>query len=169
MLDIQLDSTDHFAVTDTQVLVPNFSANSTPSIASRGDTDTGIAFNSAGPRVGIITSSTVRAHWVNTHFMVNDNMAIGWGTPLMTGGVPDLSLYRDDADVLAQRRSTNPQKSHNYMTWTDASNYERLTFDSGVDTANRFAIKTEAAGTGTLRDLFLLRDDRDWETSVQVI
>lgn len=60
----------------------------------------------------------------------------------------DLSLWRDAANTLAQRNSTNPQAFRVYNTYTDASNYERgfVRWNTNV-----LQIGTEAAGTGTAR------------------
>ena len=63
---------------------------------------------------------------------------------------PDLVLERDAANTLAQRNGTNAQAFNIYNTYTDASNYERGTLK--WDT-NEFVVGTEAAGTGTKRDL----------------
>ena len=64
----------------------------------------------------------------------------------------DLLLYRDAADTLAQRRSTNAQAFRVYNTYTDASNYERLgiTWASNVCT-----IGLAQAGTGLVRSLVI--------------
>ncbi|NBT52840.1 MAG: hypothetical protein EBV86_15820 [Marivivens sp.] len=74
----------------------------------------------------------------------------------MFGGIgidgTDLIIERDDADTLAQRRGTNSQTYRLYNTYTDASNYERLSFN--WDT-NVFKIKSEAGGTGTVRGIQL--------------
>jgi hypothetical protein len=70
-------------------------------------------------------------------------------------GTTDVYLRRDAANTLAQRNSTNAQSFNLYNTYTDASNYERLAikFDTNVAT-----IATEAAGTGTGRDIWLTTD-----------
>lgn len=62
----------------------------------------------------------------------------------------DLWLYRDAANVLAQRNSTFAQTFRLCSTYTDASNYERqaLTYD-GV----QFTWAAENAGTGTMRPM----------------
>lgn len=67
-----------------------------------------------------------------------------------TGGVgigaADVILIRDAADTLAMRRAANAQTVRIYGTYTDGSNYERL---SVVPTAGSvFTIKAETAGTG---------------------
>lgn len=66
----------------------------------------------------------------------------------------DVILARDAANILALRNSTNAQAFRVYGTFTDLSNYERLTlsYNSG---AGRFQIDTENAGTGTARGLRL--------------
>ena len=76
---------------------------------------------------------------------------IGWragdiDTPL------DLSIGRDAADILAQRRGANPQASRIYNTHTDASNYERAAMRWLSDV---FQIGPEAAGTGVERSMRL--------------
>jgi hypothetical protein len=65
---------------------------------------------------------------------------------------PDLKLYRDAANTLAQRNGTNSQILRVYNTYTDASNYERGVFDWST-TANTLTIGTEALGTGSKRAL----------------
>ena len=59
---------------------------------------------------------------------------------------PDLTLWRDAADTLAQRNGTTAQTSRLYGTYTDASNYRRLT--KTMSTAGVAEIKPEGAGTG---------------------
>jgi hypothetical protein len=66
-------------------------------------------------------------------------------------GSSDLSLFRDAADTLAQRRTTNPQTFNIYNTFTSATNHERgfLKWSSNV-----FQIGTEkGSGGGTARAL----------------
>jgi len=72
-----------------------------------------------------------------------------------TGSTTDLSITRDAADTLAQRRTTNPQVFRIYNTFTDASNYERakIAWESTV-----LRIGTEKAGTGSARALELQTD-----------
>lgn len=74
----------------------------------------------------------------------------GWGTQFDASAAGDLFIYRDAANTLALRNSTNAQTSRIYTTYTDASNYERLVIDSFSGTSR---IYTEAAGTGTSRNL----------------
>jgi hypothetical protein len=62
----------------------------------------------------------------------------------------DLGIFRDAADTLAQRRTTNAQTFRVYNTFTDASNYERGKMEWA---SNVLRIGTEKAGTGTARAL----------------
>jgi hypothetical protein len=66
----------------------------------------------------------------------------------------DLYLYRDAANTLALRNGANAQTFNLYQTYTDGSNYSRLAtyYEAGVA---GFAIRSEAAGTGTARSLFI--------------
>ena len=67
----------------------------------------------------------------------------------------DTILIRDAANIFAQRNSTNAQTFRLYNTYTDASNYERLSVDWST-TANTATITTQNAGTGTARSLQIL-------------
>lgn len=88
----------------------------------------------------------------NDNFRLGSAIYFGWasGSPDTTGS--DLTLYRDAADTLAQRRSTNAQSFLLYNTYTDASNYERAFFRW---VSNALEIGTEKAGTGVGRDIKL--------------
>lgn len=68
------------------------------------------------------------------------------------GSTPDTYLFRDAANVLAQRNGVTAQTHRIYNTYTDASNYERgfIRWSSNV-----LQIGGEAAGTGSSRDLQL--------------
>lgn len=69
------------------------------------------------------------------------------------GASDDVVLNRDGAaDILALYRAANAQAFRVYNTRTDASNYERL----GVFfTGNIAVIRTQQAGTGAPRDLYI--------------
>ena len=72
-------------------------------------------------------------------------------------GSYDATLVRDSANTLAQRNSTNAQTFRLYNTYTDASNYERLSIDWST-TANTATIVTQNAGTGSARTLAIGQD-----------
>lgn len=73
--------------------------------------------------------------------------AISWATVAGTSiSSVDLVVTRDAANTLAQRNGVNAQTSRIYGTYTDASNYRRLT--KTMSTAGVAEIKPEGAGTG---------------------
>lgn len=75
------------------------------------------------------------------------------GVQFGSAGTTDAYLVRDAANVLAQRNSTTAQTFRIYATFTDASNYERMSLItnlSGIPT-----LTTENAGTGIARSLGL--------------
>jgi hypothetical protein len=65
-----------------------------------------------------------------------------------TSGSADTILYRDAANTLALRNSTNAQAFNVYNTYTDASNYERAAIKWN---SNVLEIGPEKAGTGSNR------------------
>jgi hypothetical protein len=76
------------------------------------------------------------------------DMALGWASGAITGGVLGASLYRDGAnDIIAQRRTTNAQTFRTYGTYTDASNYRRVAL--AMTTGGVATLKAEGAGTGS--------------------
>jgi hypothetical protein len=77
------------------------------------------------------------------------NLSVGGNITLGSDAV----LVRDAANVLAQRNGTSAQALYVYNTFTDASNYER----GGMQwSAGALRIGTQAAGTGSGRDLTLM-------------
>jgi hypothetical protein len=70
---------------------------------------------------------------------------LGWLSAAAGGGSADTMLYRDAAYFIAQRNGTNAQTFRLYNTFTDASNYQRLTSTWSTSTA---LIHNEGAGTG---------------------
>lgn len=62
---------------------------------------------------------------------------------------PDVFFTRDAADILAQRNGTGSQTLRVYNTYTNASNYERLSISTGATSS----IYQEQAGTGVARNL----------------
>lgn len=70
-------------------------------------------------------------------------------------GSPDVRLFRDAANTLAQRNGVNAQAFNLYNTYTDASNYERgvVKWSSSI-----LQIGSEKLGTGTARNVQIVRD-----------
>jgi hypothetical protein len=79
-------------------------------------------------------------------YLPNNSHALAFGSNI------DIQLWRDAAATLAQRNGTNAQTSRIYNTYTDASNYERFAISWN---ANTLELNTEAAGTGTKRNIVL--------------
>ena len=71
---------------------------------------------------------------------------IGWGSGTVPNSTYDVALFRDAANTLAQRNGTNAQTFNLYRSYTDASNYSRLSHKWNTSTA---IIQAEGLGTGT--------------------
>lgn len=90
--------------------------------------------------------------WDSSTLKLKRNYTFGWGnSDAYVGSGFDVALVRDGAGILAQRNGINPQTFRLYNTY-DESNYERgfMRWNSNV-----LEIGTEAAGTGTARNLNL--------------
>jgi hypothetical protein len=75
---------------------------------------------------------------------ISSTFTLGW-TASNPGAALDLILARDAANTLALRNGTNAQAFNLYETYTDASNYSRMTVRlAGGD----FEMLVNAAGTG---------------------
>lgn len=84
--------------------------------------------------------------------LLKSDTALGWSSSTPEAAFGDAKLYRDAANTLALRNSTNAQAFNIYNTYTDASNYERVTLGwSG----NIFSISPNANGTGSTRVIHL--------------
>ena len=68
------------------------------------------------------------------------------GFAAFAGGTADTLLYRDDAGTLAQRNGANAQTSRIYGSYTDASNFSRISLSH--DGSGTGTIAVETAGTG---------------------
>jgi hypothetical protein len=136
-------SGQHTVVANGQVRAPAGTVGA-PSYAFAGSTGNGVYLDSGASvdiAVGGIRIVSVQQ---NSCAILRDGYTLAMGTS------GDLTLTRDAADVLAQRRSTNPQTFRLYYTYTDASNYERGYLRCA---SNRFEVGTEQAGTGVSRNL----------------
>jgi hypothetical protein len=70
--------------------------------------------------------------------------------------IPDIFLARDAANTLAQRNGTNAQAFRIYGTYTDASNWERLSVGYAAESlGNQFVVAHAKAGSGTNRNLWI--------------
>jgi hypothetical protein len=112
-------------------------------LSTTASANIGLRANTSGGYTVCLTSSSIT---------IPTNALFGFSPSGPATTTVDLSIYRDAADTLAQRRSTNPQAFRVYNTYTDASNYERLglTWASNVCT-----IGLAQAGTGATRNLVI--------------
>jgi hypothetical protein len=100
---------------------------------------TNLQFNVAG------LASVSFPNTSNRSLRVRHTADIGWCQGGNLDDPSDLTLFRDAADTLAQRRTTNAQTSRVYGTYTDASNYVRVALSS---TSTAVTLAAETAGTG---------------------
>jgi len=120
-----------------------------PILAFAGETNTGFYSNTGG--LIFVTSGARRAVLSGGLLQLGASGILGWSSITQPSGTgSDLELTRDAADILAQRRGTNPQTARLYGTYTDSSNYERLSLTAN---ATAITLASEAAGTGTRRNL----------------
>ena len=94
--------------------------------------------NAAGSQLFYRFLSTTGSVWSNSAYF-------GWSSTAESTGSVDLTLFRDAADTLAQRRTTNAQTFRCYGTFTDTSNYVRAALSS---TSTAVTLAAETAGTG---------------------
>ena len=142
-------TTNNISVPSGQVFVQKGSS-ALPAI-SIGDSNTGISNGSSG------SNGYFQFSIAGTNAMLLDSGTLVGPTRISFTSNNDTYLYRDAANTLAQRNSTNAQTFRLYNTYTDASNYERLSIDWST-TANTATIVTQNAGTGSARNLAIGQD-----------
>ena len=94
--------------------------------------------------------TTPNMYSTSNRLSLNSTAALGFASGSSATGTVDTILTRDAANTLVQRNSTTAQTFRLYATYTDGSNYVRLTQRAASD---RFSIAVEAAGTGSARAL----------------
>ena len=129
LLDLQVNGASQFKVINNAIFTPHLCAAGTGA-------GTAVVLSPNG-------GANFAARLSTTTFFTTVGLGISGGA---FDNSPDVSLNRDAADILAQRRGTNAQTYRLYNTYTDASNYERayLRWASNV-----LEIGTEGAGTGS--------------------
>ena len=153
LMDLQVGGSSKFKVAKNgAVTIANSGGN-----ASYVLTD-----NGAGSYTNVFGDSTnylvIRAATANNNIFLNGSGANGPGITVSSGlniawassatnavNAQDLTLNRDAADTLAQKRGTNAQTSRIYGTYTDASNYVRASLRA---TSTAITLAAETAGTG---------------------
>lgn len=130
---------------------------------------------------GITVGTTTITSGTNTKVLFNNSGVVGEYTITGTGNVvmsasptltgtavlentslsgsinfnSDTYLTRDAANTLAQRNGANAQTLRVYQTYTDASNYRRLSILASPYGDHRLEVRTEGAGTGANPSLTL--------------
>lgn len=150
LLDLHVGGSSMFKVGKDGTITVD--GDDTGTIGYRSDIDMVLLGDVAGG-AGTVGIATVGAGNIGVVNSVNNFVAWTDNTPAAT---VDLALYRDAAATLAQRNGTNAQTVRVYETFTDASNYERLSISAASGTN---VIKPEAAGTGTASKLDLYLTD----------
>lgn len=144
LIDLQVGGTSKFSASKGGEVRLSAGTKTNPSLGAVG-TNNGIFF-----RVGTIfeasngTSTYLSAQ--TSALLISASTSLSWsgGFPDITGG--DLAIHRDAANTLAQRNGVNAQTHRIYGTYTDGSNYRRLT--KTMSTGGVAEIKPEGAGTG---------------------
>jgi len=125
-----------------------------------GETGATWTFEEAGSKVTHIRNAfnggVANTEWSGSGVHIGGTVSIGrgfsWGH---TASVKDSILGSPSAGIVAlYGTNTQAQKLAVYNTYTDGSNYERAVLDWQT-TANLLRIGTEAAGTGTQRNMLL--------------
>jgi hypothetical protein len=127
-----------------------FQRNFSTPVLYFGNSDTGIGSSSTTLSVYANGGATASFGAGGGGMNLRSDSPYSWASSTNLTAANDLSLFRDAADTLAQRRTTNPQTFRIYNTFTDASNYERGKF---AWESNVLRIGTEKDGTGSARAL----------------
>lgn len=91
-------------------------------------------------------------------------LLLQWSSDSTSYGTADVILARDAANTLALRNSTSAQTLRIYKTYTDASNYEGLSFGWNASNTSH-EITTIQAGTGSSRKIRLHVEGWGWDCS----
>lgn len=138
-------------VTTTSVLAGDGSA-SAPSYSFTSEP--GLGMYRAGSGQGVLAvGGNGLFGWTASSISLAGVMPLSWTSGGITAAT-DLSLSREAADHLFQRRTTNAQRASWANTYTSATNYESFSVDWQT-TANQAIVGTRTAATGTGRVLMI--------------
>ena len=155
LLDLQVNGTSNLSVNSAGTV---FARSSTETVINPNSAPNGYTFNGSNGRTYIGMPATPGSglyFWADNgskSFFYSNNQrtsitsaaSFGWmGTD--NNLTLDLTLFRDAADTLAQRRTTNAQAFRVYGTFTDASNFVRAALSS---TSTAVTLAAQTAGTG---------------------
>jgi hypothetical protein len=153
LMDLQVGGTSKFRVSKAGVVAGVAIDSASPTYANTTSSANGLGFYGSGTRIALIADGVENVLIGNSAVVLSNSRRLEFDSAAT--GTGDVSLSRDAAGVLAQRNGTNAQEFRIYDTYTDASNYSRGYFGFITD-AGIFAIGTQAAGTGTVRDIEIL-------------
>jgi len=108
----------------------------------------GVIFQDGQCYLGTTTGGFYLDFYEDSILKTRSDFGIGWSNNTDARGSTDLTLFRDTANTLAQRNSTNAQTFRIYNTYTNASSYERVSLGWN---SNLFELKPEGAGAGLAR------------------
>jgi hypothetical protein len=162
LMDLQVGGSSRFNVTKAGHLRLTTVVNSTNATISTTTSSNSGFYTADGTDWGYTRAGSAMWQSGFEYFRFTSNSSVGWSTNV--GSAADLTLFRDAANTLAQRNSTNAQALRVYNTFTDASNYERGGF---LWSGNRLVVGTSHAGTGSSRALDLVGIDLSFKTGTQ--
>jgi hypothetical protein len=145
LMDLQVGGTSRFSVSKTGCAITTLKIplSPTPIMWFSGNAaNTGIGATH-GP--GFVVSGVMIGYFTANGFYMN-NRPIQVGNSFYAWASDTTRLFEDANNTLAQRNGTNAQTKRLYGTFTDASNYRRLT--QTMSTGGVAEIKPEGAGTG---------------------
>ena len=149
LMDLQVGGSSRFSVNKSGNITA-VSGSATAVSLAVGGAGTGVYSRSAG-FLNLSASGTARVDISNVETLFGTNVGIGTSLSATSGSFVYLNC--DAANTLAQRNGVNAQTLRVYNTFTDASNYERLSVGwSG----NVLTIQNQNAGTGLARDINII-------------
>jgi hypothetical protein len=145
LMDLQVGGVSKFSVTKSTVNSTVIQLNSNGGIADIGALGNSLTLAGSGGHNVVLPAANFQRAAVGYGFML--------GTGLSTASAMLYGSVQEANHTIAQRNGTNAQAFRVYNTFTDASNFERLSISGGG--ASSFRIAAEASGTGTSRSIAL--------------
>ncbi|MBI2596717.1 tail fiber domain-containing protein [Candidatus Daviesbacteria bacterium] len=145
-----LTASNGLTVSAGQLLVPD----GTDAIPGIGFTDANTGFRGrVNAGIVAIIDGVQHAYFGNSTLTLATTDALSWASGQYTDSATDLSIFRDAANVLAQRRSTNAQEFRIYNSDSTSDEFASLGF---INNSNVFTIETEQVGGGTVLPIALM-------------
>jgi hypothetical protein len=144
LLDLQVGGASKFSASKGGEVRLSAGTKTNVSLAAVG-INSGIYFR-AGTLFEVSDGTNVVYSAQSGSFLLAGGVALTWSSSFPDSFGGDLFLFRDAANTLAQRNGAAAQTHRIYGTYTDGSNYRRLT--KTMSTGGVAEIKPEGAGTG---------------------